>query len=152
MLDPAAIQNNHLVYGLSDEDLVCLAEIATERTFEPGEALCRQGDVGTDLFIVLSGRLSVRFGDGEQLAELMPGSVVGEMGLVEPRNRSATVVSIETSRVAAISQTDLRQLLVTDGNLGFIVLCNITRVLSDRLRQTDEKLGTLMGTTIQANA
>ena len=150
MLDPKAIQNNHLVYGLSNEDLACLAEIASERTFGPGETLCRQGDVGTDLFIVLSGRLSVRFGEGEQLAELTAGSVVGEMGLVEPRNRSATVVAVETSEVAAISQTDLRQLLVTDGNLGFIVLCNITRVLSDRLRQTDEKLGTLMSTAIQA--
>ena len=87
-----------------------------------------------------------------ELAELTPGSVVGEMGLIEPRNRSATVVAREESRVAAISQTDLRQLLVTDGNLGFIVLCNITRVLSDRLRQADEKLGTLMATAIQADA
>ena len=150
MLDPQAIKNNHLVYGLADEDLECLAEIATERTFATGESLCRQGDVGTDLFIVLSGRLSVRVGGGEQLAELSPGSVVGEMGLIEPRNRSASVVALEETRVAAISQTDLRQLLVTDGNLGFVVLCNITRVLSDRLRQTDDKLGVLMSTAVSA--
>ena len=150
MLDPQAIKNNHLVYGLSDEELARIAGMATEKNFGKGEYLCRQGESGGELFIVLEGRLSVQLGERERLDEIGPGSVVGEMGLIEPRSRAASVVALEPSRVAAISKADLREELITDGNLGFIVLCNITRVLTDRLRQADEKLGLLMATAVGA--
>ena len=148
MLEPRSIQNNHLVYGLSDEELGRVAAMASERTYAAGDFLCRQGEVGDELFIVLEGRLSVQVGHHERLDEIGPGSVVGEMGLIEPRSRAASVVALEDARVAVIPKADLREELITDGNLGFIVLCNITRVLTDRLRQADEKLGTLMSTAI----
>ena len=150
MLEAQAIQNNHLVYGLSDEELGRIAGMATERRYETGDYLCRQGEIGGELFIVLEGRLRVQIGQHERLDEIGAGSVVGEMGLIEPRSRAASVVALETTRVAAISKDDLREELITDGNLGFIVLCNITRVLTDRLRQADEKLGTLMSTAVSA--
>lgn len=150
MLEAKAIQNNHLVYGLSDEELGRIAEMATERVYQKDEFLCRQGEVGGELFIVLEGRLRVQVGQHEELDEIGPGAVVGEMGLIEPRSRAASVVALEKTRVAAISKADLREELITDGNLGFIVLCNITRVLTDRLRQADEKLGMLMSTAVSA--
>lgn len=150
MIDAQAFRTNHLVYGLTDEQLACIAAFATEQHFAEGEVLCRQGERGDELFILLEGRLRVQLQDGDELAELGPGSVVGEMGLIEPRPRSATVVAIEPSLVAAVSKSELRQELITDGNLGFLVLCNINRVLGDRLRQADDRLGTLMGTAVQA--
>lgn len=149
MLDLTSIQNNYLVYGLTPEQLASVAEIATERFLKPGEMLCRQGEVGGELYIVLEGNLSVQTGEGERLAEVGPNSVVGEMGLIESRPRSASVQATEPCRVAAIRSTDLREVMVTDGNLGFLVLCNITRVLSERLRQADQKLDTLMTTAMR---
>ncbi len=148
MLDSQAIQNNYLVYGLTDEQLRNISELATSRELAPGEVLCHEGERADELFIVLAGRFAVRIGNGEILAEIGPGSVIGEMGLIDPRPRSATVEATETARVVAIPTADLRHNLVTDGNLGFVVLCNIARLLSERLRHADTKLATLMGAAV----
>lgn len=150
MLDPKAIQNNYLVYGLTSDQLYSVAELAIERELTEGEMLCRQGEIGGELFIVLEGGFSVQTAEGERLAEVGPNSVIGEMGLIESRPRSASVQATAPSRVAVLRSTDLREVMVTDGNLGFLVLCNITRVLSDRLRQADQKLDTLMTPAIKA--
>lgn len=149
MLDPQAIQNNYLVYGLTDDQLRSVSDLANERILVEGEMLCRQGESGGELFIVLDGRFCVQTSEGDELAEIGPNSVVGEMGLIESRPRSASVQALTDARVAAIRSSDLREEMVTDGHLGFLVLCNITRVLSERLRQADQKLDTLMGTTIR---
>lgn len=150
MLDKNSIRNNYLVYGLTDDQLGSVAALAKERSLNAGDVLCRQGEVGGELFIVLEGQLSVETSDGEHLAAVGPNSVVGEMGLVDTRPRSATVVASAPSRVAAIRSSDLREEMVTDGHLGFLVLCNITRVLSERLRQADAKLDALMETSIRS--
>ena len=92
----------------------------------------------------------MRLGNGERLAEIGVGSVIGEMGLIDPRPRSATVEAIGNARVVALPTGDLRHELVADGNLGFVVLCNIARLLSERLRNADTKLAALMGATIAA--
>ena len=144
VLDQNSIRNNYLAYGLTDDQLLRVASLASERTLAADEVLCRQGDVGGEMYIVLEGHLSVQTAEGEHLADVGPNSVVGEMGLVETRPRSATVVAKEGARVAAIRSSDLREEMVTDGHLGFLMLCNITRVLSDRLRHTDAKLEALM--------
>jgi CRP-like cAMP-binding protein len=149
VLDKNSIRNNYLVYGLTDDQLGSVAALANERNLMAGEVLCRQGEVGGELFIVLDGELSVETAEGERLASVGPNSVVGEMGLVDTRPRSATVVASQASRVAAIRSSDLREEMVTDGHLGFLVLCNITRVLSDRLRHADAKLDALMETSIR---
>ncbi len=150
MLDPQAIQSNYLVYGLAGDQLQSIAEIAFQREVASGEALCLQGEVGREMFIVLEGRLSVQTPEGERLAEIGPNSVVGEMALIDTRPRSASVIALETVHVAAISSADLRELMATDGNLGFLVLCNITRVLSERLRHADARLDALMSAAIKA--
>ena len=150
MLDPQAIQNNYLVYGLTEDQLQGIARLATSRDLAPGETLCHEGERADEVFIVREGHFEVKGGNGERLAEIGAGSVIGEMGLIDPRPRSATVVATESARVVALPTSDLRQELVTDGNLGFVVLCNIARLLSERLRQTDTKLATLMGASVEA--
>lgn len=145
MLDPQAIKKNYLVYGLTEDQLRSMSKLASTRDVAPGEVLCREGDRADEVFIVAEGRFAVRVGGGDQLAEIGAGSVVGEMGLIDPRPRSATVEAIDAAKVIAIPTADLRQELVTDGNLGFVVLCNIARLLSERLRNADAKLATLMG-------
>lgn len=144
MLDPKAIQNTYLVTGLADDQLAIVAGLANERTVLKEEMLCRQGEPGGELFIVLQGHLSVQTAEGERLAEVGPNSVVGEMGLIDIHPRSASVQAQEDCRVAVIKTSDLREEMVADGHLGFFLLCNITRVLSERLRNADQKLDTLM--------
>lgn len=147
MLDPQAIKDNYLVTGLTDEQLGCIAELAEERTVDQGEVLCREGERGEDLYIVIDGMFDVKIG-GEVLAQVGPSTVIGEMGLIEPRPRSASVEAVRTSHVAAINQRELRLTLIENGDLGFLVLCNVARLLSERLRHADGKLAALMGAAV----
>lgn len=149
MLDSLAIKDAYLVTGLNEEQIASVANIASERSVAKGEMLCRQGDPAGELFILLEGKLGIQTAEGESLAEVGPASVIGEMGLVESRPRSADVLALEDCRIAAIDTTDLREEMVNDGHLGFFLLCNITRVLSARLREADQKMDSLLANIVK---
>ena len=72
------------------------------RAVKAGKELVRQGDAGDELFLVLDGVLSVEH-DGEPLAELGPGAVLGERALLEGGTRTSTLRAVTKCRVAAIS-------------------------------------------------
>ncbi|HVL04534.1 MAG TPA: cyclic nucleotide-binding domain-containing protein [Acidimicrobiales bacterium] len=105
-----------------DEDspaLVTVAETALERelsarimragtkpdilTLEPGQALVDQGDPGDSIFLLLDGVLDVVV-DGEKLAEVGPGAILGERAVLEGGKRTATlraVTPVKAARAAA---------------------------------------------------
>jgi hypothetical protein len=71
------------------------------RRLEPGETLVRQGDEGTDMFLLLGGTLEVEI-DGEIVAELGVGALVGEMALFGGGRRTATLRAASHCRVALV--------------------------------------------------
>lgn len=71
-----------------------------------GTAVVRQGDVGTDVHLVLDGVLDVRV-DGDVVAELGPGAVLGERAVLEGGRRSATVTARTAVRLARVPATAL---------------------------------------------
>ena len=72
------------------------------RTVKKGQALVEQGDAGRDLFLVLDGVLSVVI-DGEVVAELGPGAILGERAVLEGGIRTATLSAATNVRVAVAS-------------------------------------------------
>jgi hypothetical protein len=77
------------------------------QTLSQGETLVSQGQAGSDIYLVLDGIFSVEI-DGEQVAELGPGAIVGERAAFEGGVRTATLVATTPARVAAfnIDQSD----------------------------------------------
>lgn len=71
------------------------------RRLEPGETLVRQGEPGSDLFLVLDGVIRVDR-DGEQLAEYGPGAMLGERSHLEGGVRTSTLVAVTRCRVASV--------------------------------------------------
>jgi hypothetical protein len=87
------------------------------RSLDAGETLVTQGEPGTDVFLVLDGMLSVEV-DGEAVAEIGPGAVVGERAAVEGGLRTATLRAATRIRVAqtshdAIDRSDLGAVAAT---------------------------------------
>ncbi|MGI8754627.1 MAG: cyclic nucleotide-binding domain-containing protein, partial [Acidimicrobiales bacterium] len=70
------------------------------RTVKAGKDLFNQGDEGAELFLVLDGVLAVEV-DGEALAELGPGALVGERAVIEGGRRTATLRAVTRCKVAA---------------------------------------------------
>jgi hypothetical protein len=75
--------------------------IPERRALEPGETLVEQGAPGDELYLILDGVLAVEI-DGEEVAEIGPGAIVGERALLEGGSRTATLNARTRCRVAVI--------------------------------------------------
>lgn len=91
-----------LFAGCSDRDLENLAHAADRIRLPEGTLLTRQGDIGREAFVILTGSAAVDR-DGERVAEIGPGDVVGELALLDGGPRSATVTA--TSDIEALVLT-----------------------------------------------
>ena len=71
------------------------------RTLEPGDTLVEQGQPGDDLYLLVDGVLAVVV-DGDEVGEIGPGAIVGELASLEDGTRTATLTARTRSRVAVI--------------------------------------------------
>src|SRR3954454_19935035 len=71
------------------------------RPFDSGEELIKQGDEGRELFLILDGIVDVEV-DGEEVAELGPGTLLGEMALLEGGKRQASVYATTPVRAVVV--------------------------------------------------
>jgi hypothetical protein len=76
------------------------------RKLDEGETLVQQGEEGRDLFVVPDGLLDVDV-DGEVVAQVGPGAILGERALLEGGVRTATLRAATPVRVAVVSQEDV---------------------------------------------
>jgi len=123
-----------LFEGLDPEDLADLAREGRESWFVPGEALCREGDLGNEVFVLLDGEVSIvrREGDGERLVGVEgPGSVIGELAVLDPAPRRATVIAgIGGVRALRLDGGPFRQALAASPAVTEVII----RMLARRLR------------------
>lgn len=113
-----------------------LKPFSTERRFEAGTVLFRKGDAATELHFVISGRCRVV----EPNIEMGAGSVIGELGLLEPgRTRTATVECIEPVDTLAISYDSVMELYFQNPTFGFYLLQLSTARLFHTIRSLEEE-------------
>jgi len=143
-MDPQALRACPLFQTLSSAQLAQVAAIARRRELSGGEAVFREGEAGTELFVVLSGRVRISKrvpGVGEEaLSILDPGGYFGEMALFDDAPRSADALAHTPCAVAAIARDDLDQLLFVDKELAYALLWTFVRTLSTRLREMNDKI------------
>jgi cAMP-dependent protein kinase regulator len=94
---------------LSDEARNNLAVWVNELSVSPGKHLVDEGDYSYDLFVIAEGNAEVQQ-DGQPIAELAPGDVFGEMGVLEGTQRGATVVAKSPMRLLTLSHWDVDRL------------------------------------------
>lgn len=127
-------RKNYLVHGLPDEVIDEIAKLATFHTALVGEAIIQKGEKSSDLLVILDGHVNVMTVKGEKLAEVGAPSVLGEVALVDDQPRSADVVCIGLVKYAKLPAQDLRRFMANNREFGFLMLANLARVLSMRLR------------------
>ena len=76
------------------------------RTVRKGHTVVQQGDLGVELLLLLDGVLGVEV-DGETLAELGPGAVLGERAILEGGRRTSTLRAITRCKLAVARSVDL---------------------------------------------
>jgi CRP-like cAMP-binding protein len=136
------LQRHPLFVRLDRDQLVRFARAGELEAFAPGEQVVVEGTLGDAMYLILTGTCAVQK-NGRPLATLGPGEFFGEMSLVEPAVRSATVVAAEPAQLFRLPHFVLQNLLEEDPQAFTQVLVAIVRVLSERLRQTNSLLGSV---------
>lgn len=131
----------YILADLDDLDLAWLSEAGTVRKVPSGETIIREGVAIDTLYVVLDGKLEVTVGEGKRVAELAAGDIVGEMSLVEKRPPSASVTTIEATRILGVPQAAIRDRLGKDTAFAARFYRALAVFLSDRLRATVATLG-----------
>jgi CRP-like cAMP-binding protein len=95
-----------LFAGLPPAALVPLAELCADVDLQPGDVLCREGELGDSLFVIVRGRVAVEQ-HGRAVAQLGAGECVGELAALDWEPRSATVTALEPTELVRLERDDL---------------------------------------------
>jgi CRP-like cAMP-binding protein len=98
-----------LFKGLDDEALRTVAKVAQEVSVSDGAELVREGDYSYELTVIDEGQAEV-LQDGQVVAQLGPGDVFGEAGVLSKSLRNATVRASTQMRLITLTGWDLRRL------------------------------------------
>lgn len=124
---------------LTDDELDTVLATLKARRGNPGDVLFRQGDPGESLVIVLDGELAVRV-DGNEVARLGRGEVVGEVAFVDAQPRSATIETVTGATVIELTRSAVATLRRSAPRVARGLHRNILLDVARRLREAGERL------------
>lgn len=142
------LSNSPLFHGLGDGEIGGLLERAQVHQFEDGDIVVEEGSQGDAIYLLTDGVLLVGTKDGQgrsvELAKLdQSGAFFGEIVLVDPGPRSATVRSSGQSVLLSLSLDVLNDFFAVFSGSEAAVLRNIARVLARRLRDSNALVSSL---------
>src|SRR5438270_12564924 len=108
-MDPNRLKAIPIFSHLSEEEAKRLAAFATETSVADGQILMKQGDYSTELIAIEEGSADV-IRDGEKIASLKEGDLIGEMGLLEREPRNADVIATSPMRVLKLTHWEIRRM------------------------------------------
>jgi CRP-like cAMP-binding protein len=127
-----------LFSGLSADERAAIAARARVRTFNAGETIFAMGSPGDQMMAVLSGtvRISVPSADGKELllSLIWPGEVIGELAVLDGKERSADAIAEDACTLAGLHRHDILSFFERNP----AAWPKLVQVLCDRLRHTDQ--------------
>jgi len=130
--------------GLEGRSLESVRSMLRPLQLSAGAVIFSDGELGRTMYLLARGEVEVRGrsagGRSVPIVRLGPGECFGEMALVELQPRSATVVATKASVLYSLNNLDLYRLFQNDNYAYVIVLQNICRLLSRRLRKADGRI------------
>jgi CRP/FNR family transcriptional regulator, cyclic AMP receptor protein len=120
-----------LFSACTDRDLDRLARHAELVDIPAGDVLMAEGESGHEFFVVVEGEIGVTSG-GETLAKLGPGAYVGELALLDPGPRTATVTALRDTQAVLLSSREFYAAIDDVPGLSRKLLAGMAK----RLRET----------------
>ncbi|HAE21202.1 MAG TPA: hypothetical protein DCG47_02615 [Spirochaetaceae bacterium] len=129
-----------LFANLDSKYIKGIAQICTERNFQPGESLMKQGEDGIGLFIILSGRVRVEKVDmsGKQveIASNGSGDILGEFAVLDGAKRTATVTATEPTSCLVLASWEFTSFMKAHPEVAIDILPIVVK----RFRETNDAL------------
>lgn len=118
-----------------------LAAIAEEVTFQPGELLFQQGDVGDSLYVVLDGEVAILL-DGHEVNRMNPGESFGEIAVLDRGTRTAGGRAVSDVLALRIDRRAVEDLMARSSELRLAIVAELgsrIRAISERTRQLADR-------------
>ncbi len=124
----ATLHRVDLFAGIPGRLLVAVAAMSEEVRVDAGSTIIEEGAVEDHLFVVVEGRVRVHR-DDTTLVELGPGSIVGELAVLVPEPRSATVTALDATLLLTVRKPVLDELLLDWPELANGVIASLVAKL-----------------------
>lgn len=133
------------IFGrLSWQEIKIVESAVHIRTFAPNEAIFRQGDPGSGMYIIIEGRvgifLDIPLQGPKKLSELGEGDFFGEIALLDESPRTASATALESCTIIGFYRPDLMDILKIKPAIGGKIILSLSEVLATRLRFTNSEL------------
>ncbi len=152
--DLAFLQKVSIFLGLSEAQLQKMRSIMRKEQFNPGSVVVREGDVGDAMYILEEGTVDISktlmlrvgrhdFGQREKTMARLSGehhAFFGEMAMLEKDGRSATVRAVTRCGLFVIEREDFERVCEEYPLMGYRIVTNIARTVSNRLRTTNQDM------------
>lgn len=147
-MDLQLLRKTAIFADLDDGELARMAEICKELKHQGGQVIFKEGEPGNRFFIIVEGEVRISRnipGSGEEaLAVLKAGACFGEMAVFDRSDRSTDAIANGPVVLVTISRPDFEILLDFNRDMAFKILWSMVRLLSARLRVTNDNLRSLL--------
>jgi CRP-like cAMP-binding protein len=137
MLDAKALQKHSLFGGLLEDQIDKIISLMSEETYKAGQIIIVEGVPNDRVLFIIKGRVSIIKGN-TVIYDLAEGNTFGEMEVLDVMPCAATIKAVTDVTVMSISNVALREIYRDDIKMFSLLLMNLARDLSRRLRVANE--------------
>jgi len=149
MPDFNELQDRPLFIGVDSEAFNKFAQVASYREYQPGEVIIEEGEQKDAIMVIEKGQVEVFKGDlslydddqkiatisgDRKFCDVFRGDILGEMSLIDVEPASATVRAVTEVGIWSMKREDFAAVLRKDLTAYIVIITNIARILSRRLR------------------
>lgn len=139
-----SLRHIKLFADFDEEECAALEEVVRRRHFDSADVIFEQGAKGDTLIVVIDGMLRVEVtdesGNTASVGRIHAGEVVGEMAVLDPAPRSATVVAATDCEVLELSRGGLLQLRKSAPAASSGIVAGIIADVTRRLRDVNARI------------
>jgi len=139
MVNPESLQKYSLFGGLEPEQISLILPLMNMENFGPDEYVITEGRPNDKIYFLIEGTVAVTKND-IPLSRFGEGEAFGEIEVLDVMPSVASIRSISNVKVMSISNKALRDIYKIDIKIFSLMIMNLARDLSRRLRRMDEKL------------
>jgi CRP-like cAMP-binding protein len=138
MVESSALQKYSLFGGLLEDQIERILPLMEQEEYQPGHEIIMEGERNDRIRFILEGKVAVVKGD-MVLSEFGEGDFFGEMEVLDVMPSVAAIKSLSAVKVISLSNKSLREVYKTDIKSFSLIIMNLARDLSRRLRRMDER-------------
>jgi CRP-like cAMP-binding protein len=139
MVESSALLHYSLFGGLLKEQVDAILPFMEQETYETGDSIITEGTPNDRIRFIIKGKVAT-IKSGVTLYHFKDGDTFGEMEVLDVMPSAATIKALAPTTVMSITNRGLRQIYKDDVKAYALIIMNIARDISRRLRAMDEKI------------